>query len=314
MSKLSWRAGSGSEIPMDFPSSTAFAIVGETGAFVPQIVPPPAPRGAAVWLLYQGERLVGRTTGEGSLPLVVANPEAHGLHPLRTQYLGYWETAHSPLHCFSGDLAEDAVLPADFVALDLRTLFGVWDDRWIGVAGRAKLLAHWDRDHQFCGRCRGPLEAVPGERARRCPGCGLSCYPRISPAIIIAITRHTGSGEQILLARNHRFPPGRYSVLAGFVEAGETLEECAAREVREEVGIEIADMRYFGSQSWPFPNSLMIGLTAEYAGGEITLEESEIADAQWFAPDAMPQLPPRISIARRLIEAYLARQAPLTAR
>lgn len=289
--------------------SAVFTFVGERAEFVPRIAPPDGAPGAALWFLYQGDRLIGEAADGGLLPLLAATPEALGLRPQRTQYLGFWSCAGELLHCFSGDIAEDSSLPPDLAGLDLRSLFGVWDERWIALAGRAKLLAHWERDHQFCGRCGAVTELAPGERARRCPRCGLSSYPRIAPAIIIAITRQGEAGEEILLARNHRFPPGRYSVIAGFVEAGETLEECAAREVQEEVGIRIADIRYFGSQSWPFPNSLMIGLTANYAGGDINLEESEIADAQWFSPAAMPQLPPRISIARQLIEAYLARQA-----
>jgi NAD+ diphosphatase len=126
----------------------------------------------------------------------------------------------------------------------------------------------------------------------------LSSYPRIAPAIIVAVTRQDTDGPRILLARNHRFPAGRYSVVAGFVEAGETLEECVRREVAEETGVQVANIRYFGNQPWPFPNSLMIGFTAEYAGGEIVFGDHEIADAQWFAPDALPLVPPKISIAR----------------
>jgi NAD+ diphosphatase len=293
---------------MPIDSTSIFAFVGDKADFVPQIVPPVEAPVTALWFLYQGDRLIGHPAEGGLLPLVAATPALVGLDPLHTQYLGYWPCGGELLPCFSGAIAEDSPLPASLSALDLRSLFGVWDERWIALAGRAKLLAHWERDHQYCGRCGSGTALVGGERARRCPQCGLSSYPRISPAIIIAITRPSADGEQILLARNHRFPPGRYSVLAGFVEAGETLEECAVREVQEEVGIRIANIRYFGSQSWPFPNSLMIGLTADYAGDEINLEESEIADAQWFSPGAMPQLPPRISIARQLIEAYLARQ------
>jgi NAD+ diphosphatase len=289
-------------------SSSVFAVTGGNCHFMPQIVAPMQPAGNAVWLLYQGDHLVGwQTAAGGILPLVAASPQAIGVEPTRTQYLGYWSYDDQCLHCFSGELADGSALPEGMLALDLRNLFGAWDERWFYLAGRAKLLAHWERDHQYCGRCGSPTELTAGERARRCIACGLSSYPRISPAIIIAVTRDTGQGEQILLARNHRFPPGRYSVVAGFVEAGETLEEGAAREVQEEVGVRIANIRYFGSQSWPFPNSLMIGLTADYAGGEISLEGSEIADAQWFFPSHMPQLPPKISIARQLIEAYLNR-------
>lgn len=293
-------------MPLD--SASVFALIGDQYQFVPQIVSPNQSPDEAIWLLYQGDHLIGReAAGGGILPLAGIQPLALGIEPLRTQYLGFWSSGAQELHCYSGEVAEGNILPQGVAALDLRNLFGVWDERWIGLAGRAKLLAHWERDHQYCGRCGSPTELVAGERLCRCTRCGLSSYPRISPAIIIAVTRCAGQGEQILLARNHRFPPGRYSVVAGFVEAGETLEECAAREVQEEVGVQIDNIRYFGSQSWPFPNSLMIGLTADYAGGEINLEESEIADAQWFSPPDMPQLPPKISIARQLIEAYLNR-------
>ncbi len=169
-------------------------------------------------------------------------------------------------------------------------------------------MVAWDRTHRFCGQCGAPTEDEPHERAKRCPACGLIGYPRLSPAIIIAVVRKTDQGDRLLLARNHRFPTGRYSVIAGFVEPGETLEECAQREVCEEVGIRIRNVRYFGSQPWPFPNSLMIAFTAEYAGGEITLEESEIAEAGWFAAGALPDIPPRMSISRRLIDWFVAGQ------
>lgn len=287
-------------------SASIFDRIGSEAVFVAGTAAPREFADAALWLLYQGERLVV-VAGEGVPQPLLASADALALPPLRSQYLGCWGEGAAALHCFSGELPEDLALPPELAAVDLRNLFGVWDDRWIGVAGRAKQVAHWGRDHQFCSRCGAATEETAGERARRCPACGLTSYPRISPAIIIAVTRNGEGGEQILLARNHRFPAGRYSVVAGFVEAGETLEECAEREVQEEVGVRIANIRYFGSQPWPFPNSLMIGFTADYAGGEINLEDSEIADAQWFGPANLPQLPPRISIARRLIDSYLRR-------
>jgi NAD+ diphosphatase len=225
---------------------------------------------------------------------------------VRTEYLGVRHGV-TDAHCFSGMVADGVALPPGFAAHDLRSLFEHFDDFEIGLAGRAKQIAHWERDHQFCGRCGSATEATTGERARRCPACGLSSYPRIAPAIIVAVTRQDTDGARILLARNHRFPAGRYSVVAGFVEAGETLEECVRREVAEETGVQVANIRYFGNQPWPFPNSLMIGFTAEYAGGELAFGDDEIADAQWFAPDALPLVPPKISIARKLIDDFVAR-------
>jgi len=142
-----------------------------------------------------------------------------------------------------------------------------------------------------------------GERARECPACGYVAYPRVSPAMMVLVTR----GREMLLGRSTRFPPGRFSALAGFVEPGETIEDCIRREVREEVGVEVTNPVYFGSQSWSFPHSLMIAFTAEYAGGELRPDGREIADVQWFAPDALPEMPPSLSIARRLIDATAAR-------
>lgn len=292
-----------------------FERVGPQMHFMPGLNAPADLPHDVLWFLYQGDQLlVAQVQPDG-----IDAPAQHDLLPLQAsvkglditqlscQYLGCWGAGTDALHCFSGEVAADVVLPANCTTVDLRSLFGLWDERWIAVAGRAKQVAHWERDHQYCGRCGVLTEGAAGERARRCPRCGLTSYPRISPAIIIAVTRQTAEGEQILLARNHRFPAGRYSIVAGFVEAGETLEECARREVMEEVGVQIANIRYFGSQPWPFPNSLMIGFTADYTGGEISLEDSEIAEACWFLPDAMPQLPPNFSIARRLIDDFLAR-------
>ena len=136
----------------------------------------------------------------------------------------------------------------------------------------------------------------------QCDQCGLSAYPRISPAVMVLVKR----GRELLLARSPHFKPGVFSALAGFVEAGETLEDCAAREVKEEVGIDIGHLQYFSSQSWPFPNSLMVAFFAEYAGGEITPDPTEIEAADWFDIDELPRLPDTVSIARRLIEGALA--------
>ena len=185
----------------------------------------------------------------------------------------------------------------------LRSLFGVMSDDLVAIAGRAFQIVEWNRSHQYCGVCATPTERAQHERSRTCPTCGHSAYPRISPAMMCLVTR----GHEILLARNVNFPTGRYSALAGFLEAGESIEEAVVREVQEEVGIQVANPKYFASQSWPFPHSLMIAYTAEYAGGELTPNGHEIAEASWFTADHLPQLPPRISIARALIEDTLAR-------
>ena len=197
-----------------------------------------------------------------------------------------------------------ARLPEGLRSAGLRSWFGVLDDATLSIAMRAVQVLEWERTHRFCGACGTRTERAPGERAMRCAGCGLSVYPRISPAMMVLVTR----GRELLLGRGLTFPPGRYSALAGFLEAGETIEEAVVREVREEVGVEVRDLRYFGSQSWPFPNSLMIAFRAEWAGGDVRPDPAELADAQWFAPEALPQLPPPLSIARALIESTLAEQ------
>ncbi len=186
----------------------------------------------------------------------------------------------------------------------LYTLFSQVDDTLWAIAGKAVQIAEWHRTHQFCGRCGERTAVAPGERARKCPACGLLCFPRLSPAVITAVEKD----GQILLAQGRLFRGPMYSVLAGFVEPGETLEECVAREVKEEVGIDVADIHYVASQPWPFPNSLMLGFEAKWAGGDIVCDPSEILDAQWYSPDNLPPIPGRLSIARRLIDRWLLSQ------
>jgi NAD+ diphosphatase len=202
-------------------------------------------------------------------------------------------------------LGPESIAPAGSKFAGLRSLFSSMQSDELSIALRSKQLLEWDRTHRFCGACGTPTIRETTERVRRCPACGLSAYPRISPAMMCLVTR----GDEILLARNVNFPPGRYSALAGFLEAGESIEDAVHREVHEEVGIEVSNLRYFASQSWPFPHSLMIAFTAEYAGGELTPNRIEIAEAEWFSKDRLPQLPPRVSIARALIDETLRRLA-----
>jgi len=193
-------------------------------------------------------------------------------------------------------------VPSPWTVAGLRDLFGLLGEERFAVAGRATQIIDWASTHRFCGRCATPTVPSKTERCVVCPSCRLTSYPRISPAIIVLVRR----GEEALLARNARFPMAFYSTLAGFSEVGESLEETLAREVREEAGVEVTNIRYFGSQPWPFPNSLMVGFFADWAGGDIRADETEILDAGWFRAAALPLIPPRISIARRLIDAWVA--------
>ena len=279
--------------------------------------PEPAPTSALWFVLRDGRLLVesGPERGEppsddprvGPRPVwarvpTLGTPAALGLKTLTVLYVGQWRQAH----CFAAAAADSTADPAGFAWCSLRTLFGVLDDGSFALAGRALQLVEWDLTHRFCGRCATPTICRANERARECPACGLVAYPRLAPAVMVLVRR---GPREILLARSPRFPPDMYSALAGFVEPGETIEQCLAREVGEEVGVGVTNVRYFSSQPWPFPHSLMIAFVADWAEGEIRIDPAEIAAADWFAIDELPLLPSPISIARRLIDAVVAEMA-----
>lgn len=253
----------------------------------------PALENDALKLSFRSHELLVDDRGGGPMHLASPSPASNVI------VVGRWEGRWVVTEA----VAKDTAAPEGARWAGLRSLFGVMDDGLVAIAGRAVQLIDWDRNHRYCGVCATPTERDVQERVRRCPACGHAVYPRISPAMMCLVTR----GQQILLARNVNFPTGRYSALAGFLEAGESIEDAVHREVREEVGIEVSTPRYFASQSWPFPNSLMIAYTAEYAGGELKPNEHEIAEADWFDHTNLPQLPPRVSIARALIDDTLQR-------
>jgi NAD+ diphosphatase len=205
------------------------------------------------------------------------------------------------------DVPTDAEDPSYGAALDLFSYFGrAASGEWL-AAGRAVQLAEWARTHRFCGRCGTRTVPAAGERALRCPGCGLVAHPRVAPAMITLVTRgEPGPDEEALLARGVDFPVPMYSCLAGFVEPGEDLEGAVVREVAEEVGLEVGELQYRGSQPWPFPHSLMVGFRARYLSGDLVLDPTEIVDAAWYRRDELPPIPPGISIARKLIDEWLA--------
>lgn len=205
--------------------------------------------------------------------------------------------------CVAILLPDDAAAPPHYAFAGLRTLFPRLPGPLLAVAARAFQVVEWERTHRYCGRCGSPTRDRDDERAKQCPVCGYVAYPRVSPAMMVLVTRD----RELLLARANRFPGAMYSALAGFVEAGESIEDCIHREVREEVGIEVRDLRYFASQSWSFPHSLMIAFTAQYAGGDLAPDASEIADVRWFGIDALPDLPNPLSIARHLIDTTATR-------
>ncbi|MDD4443220.1 MAG: NAD(+) diphosphatase [Kiritimatiellae bacterium] len=243
-------------------------------------------------LLFSDDQLWIRHTPEGPSCLFDADPAAFALtEPL---------PAYAAEEVFA---AESAGPPAPGTErVTLRALFDLVTPQRYAQAGLARQLLHWRRAHRFCGACGAPLQRHASERAMVCPACGHTAYPRINPVVITLVAR----GDQILLTRKAGGVLPFWSLVAGFVEANETLEQAVAREIAEEVGLRVTDIRYAASQPWPYPNNLMFGFTAAYESGSITPDGVEIAEAGWFGRDDLPPIPSRVSIARRLIDAFFA--------
>ncbi|MBQ5940997.1 MULTISPECIES: NAD(+) diphosphatase [unclassified Massilia] len=262
-------------------------------SFQPLFAPHPDPEPLS-FLFYQGRLLVR----EDSLAL----PQAALL-----AQLGVPEANLQPLgllgerYCQAGWLDEELVPPPGYGWRGLRSLFGEMDEQLVGLAARAAQVAEWARTHRFCGACGSGTVLAAGERCFKCVNCGHMAYPRISPAMMVLIRK----GDAVLLAMHVASPTKRFVPLAGFLEAGESVEEAVHREVYEEVGLRVTNLRYFGSQSWPFPHSLMLAFTADYVDGEIRVDTSEIAEARWFGPDdEWPERVPHVSISSVLVDAH----------
>jgi NAD+ diphosphatase len=212
-------------------------------------------------------------------------------------YLGSYRGR--PCYAAEGKLPGDSSSEAAFQ--ELRSLFARLEEPFYEIALMGVHLVEWDKSHQFCSRCRATLKSRSDMRAKECEACGRLEFPRISPAIIVLVEK----GDTLLLARSARFTGEFFSVLAGFVEPGESLEDAVHREVKEEAGITVKDIVYFGSQPWPFPDSLMIGFTAQYESGEMRVDGEEIVEADWYRQDNLPRIPGKLSIARQLIDWFV---------
>jgi len=244
--------------------------------------------------IFRGNELLVHETGL-DLP-DAATCAALGLQPETLQQVWLDDPRIRTVH-----VPATAEAPPGYAFRKLRALLADLGQR-AALAGRAFQIAEWARTHRYCGVCATPMQPLGHEFCMRCPSCGMSAYPRISPAMMVLVRK----GDSILLARHATYATARHTALAGFVEAGESIEDAIHREVMEEVGLRVDKLQYFGSQSWPFPHSLMIAFTAEYAGGEIRLQADEIAEARWYGPgDALPEIPMRESIAGSLVRAHL---------
>lgn len=260
--------------------------------------PLPTEASAQWWFIFSGHKLLVAGDGDGAPQMVKEHPATLGMATPFLRLMGRLDT----IACYVAAVDKGQPPPANMEFRDLRGLYGALDDDVFRLAGRAMQIIHWHQEHLFCGKCATPMEDDRAELARRCPGCSMVSYPRLSPAVIMSVVRD----DHILLARAPRFPKGMYSALAGFVEPGETLEEAVAREVMEEVGVRVGQIRYLASQPWPFPHSLMIGFTTVYESGDIIIDRGELEDARWFSRKDMPLLPSPISISRLLIDNFLA--------
>lgn len=251
------------------------------------------------WFCYQNDRLMVKVENDKArIPLLYDLNEID-IKPLRIHYLGKLDG----VHCYSAELPLNVSLPEGVSLLNFIELHKFMEKEMYKAAINAQQVVAWERDHQYCGRCGTRTLRKDTERAMVCPDCGHLCFPRITPAIMVGVIKD----DKILLARNKTFPHEFFSVLAGFAEPGEKLEECIHREVKEEVNLTIQNITYFGSQPWPMPNSLMIAYTAEYKAGEIEVDGLEIVEADWFAADELPRCPSGdLSIAGRLIDWFKA--------
>lgn len=266
-------------------------------SFIPGVTPPDNRDDKDLWFIFsKGNILVKLDNEEVAIPcfedikdLAVDDGKVH--------YLGVFEGTHS----YAFELGDEQTHGSNMEFRTLRSLVGLFDEKFFFLCGKAFQILEWDKNHRYCGRCGSRVEDKKDERAKICPSCGLVNYPRISPAIIVAIVRD----GKILLAHNKQFVNNMYSVIAGFLEPGETFEYCVKREVCEEVGIKVKNIKYFGSQPWPFPNSLMVAFTAEYAEGEIEVDGVEIDDAKWYSVEEIPRIPSTGSVAGKLIHWFI---------
>jgi len=273
------------------------------GAFVPAKRGGEPPERVGHWLVIQDQHLLVTDDGAPRIPTGAPPPGldgALGNAKDRAIWLGTWRDTP----CWVLGLERDAPIPPGFRRETLVPMRGPkLDDEQLSLGGIAMQALWWESTSGHCPRCGGPTERIAGEWGKHCPACKYEHYPHLHPAVITLVI----DGDRCLLARKREWAPGRYALVAGFVDNGESLEGCVAREVKEEVGVDVKDIRYVGSQNWPFPSQLMVGFVATYAGGDVRVDPEELEDARWFPRNELPNRPSRHSIAGFILQHYAQR-------
>ncbi len=272
-------------------------------AFEPAKRGDPPPEAQGLWLLVQDQHLV--VVPDGGAFALPRGRVPDGLDSMVKD--PFWLGTYHGMPCFAASLPKDAALPPGLAREPLVPMRGTrLPDDLLSLGGMAMQALWWESTSGFCPRCGGPTTRIEGEWGKRCPRCHYEHYPHLHPAVIILVR----DGDRVLLARKAEWAPGRYALVAGFVDNGESLEGAVAREVKEEVGVDVKDVHYVGSQNWPFPSQIMLGFVASYAGGELRVDRSELDDACWFPCDQLPNRPSRHSIAGFILEHYARPAAP----
>ncbi len=273
---------------------TLSILLGIYKRYNPSFIPDKEYSGPSYWFIFNNSKLL--IDPKNKLNLILTE-NINEFSPIRTQYLGILEG----YPVYTAEVVPETKAPEGCYFEDLRMLYETLDEDIYLLAGRAIQVINWDKNHHFCGTCGAETVNKDHEMAKICPECGHMSFTRLSPAVITAIVKD----GKLLMAKHSYGVYRRYSLIAGFVEAGETLEEAVLRETEEEVGLKVKNIKYFGSQPWPYPHSLMIGFTAEYESGEVKIDEKEIEDAKWFAPDEIEIPDSKMSIASELIDWFL---------
>jgi NAD+ diphosphatase len=274
---------------------TLTILLGIYKKYKPALKPDKNNNNPAYWFIFNEDKLLIDTKNKNKIPLTKNLQEYH-ISPIRTIYLGKLEN----YPCYAAEVEPNTLAPQKMTFENLRSAYKCLDENIYLLAGRAIQIINWDKNHQFCGKCGTPTQNRDHEMAKICPKCGFMSFPRLSPAVITAIIKN----DKILMAK-HAYRENMYGLIAGFVEPGETLKECVERETMEEVGLKVKNIKYFGSQPWPYPHSLMIGFTAEYRSGKIKVDGKEITEARWFSSGEIPRSPSKMSIASELIDWFI---------